>query len=205
MAVTSPKFVYAHFVRCVPGFSVLFCPNMQWPPFRAVQISQRWIRASIIRCCENVKLVYILAAFSEVTGWSLLDAYDVDEDNLYRQSRTGMALPYDNWAPNEPSNPYDKCAYLHFSTTTWNDRDCRKGTPFICEYDLVWTRFTVQLLQHWLHTVTSNPHADCSTFLTFQRAFHFKTKMYTDWNNIFDRLLDKKATTVIICILYVHL
>ena len=72
-------------------------------------------------------------------GWYWLNAYDPEKkDNKYIQTHTGLALPYANWGPVQPSNGYERCVVVTARTTTWNDIYCH-GTPaIICEYDTSW-------------------------------------------------------------------
>ena len=63
-----------------------------------------------------------------------MDVYDPEGDHRYIQTRTGLALPYVNWAPGEPSNTADKCAY---SVNTWNDNPWEKKFHVICEYAFI--------------------------------------------------------------------
>ena len=80
----------------------------------------------------------ILAIFSN-KGWLWVDAHDPDGDGVYNQSRTGMALPFNNWNAGEPNNwNVEQCGYMNTENSRWNNAQCWYDVPIICEYDIVW-------------------------------------------------------------------
>jgi len=61
-------------------------------------------------------------------------------DTLVEGTWVWAAFPssYANWAPGEPNNDRDEdCALVDFynPSTGWNDGDCGRSYPYICEHE----------------------------------------------------------------------
>ena len=68
--------------------------------------------------------------------WVRVEAHDPDGMRQYTQDRTG-SLPYANWFPGEPSTP-SECGYIAIIYGgQWNDVDCDRIIPIVCEYDII--------------------------------------------------------------------
>ena len=82
-------------------------------------------------------------------GWVWVDAHDPDGDGVYIQSRTGLALPFENWKAGEPNNlSVEKCGYLATEYLSWNNVRCGDDVPIVCEYDIVWKMGYIRNASH---------------------------------------------------------
>ena len=94
--------------------------------------------------CDNSNILTDLSCIHfTFTGFierSWVDAYDPESHNQYIQTRTGVTLPYANWAAGQPNFQWQKCALIGFrGMASWNDVACNIAVPFACEYDVNWT------------------------------------------------------------------
>jgi hypothetical protein len=107
---------------------------------------QPWLEASTTCRSRGMHLVTIdddaeneavssTAAALAAGGW-WMGYNDRAEEGTWVWDGPSPTVPYDSWAPDQPDDGSgnEDCGQLLFFGTFWNDDDCAREFPYVCEY-----------------------------------------------------------------------